>query len=88
MLPGDTASAGLLLQQGCLPDDPAMVRLLVGAYSRQMGTGSITVDNYKHNSFKCPWNNKWIQAAVTLYVGDAADNLDAPTNAMATILEA
>eukprot|EP00959_Pyramimonas_sp_CCMP1952_P256300 5353638-Pyramimonas_sp.AAC.1 len=56
-----------------------MVRLFVGAYSRQMGMGSVRASNYKQSSSQCPWSQKWAQTVFTLYVGDTADNFDVKT---------
>eukprot|EP00959_Pyramimonas_sp_CCMP1952_P073822 1543024-Pyramimonas_sp.AAC.1 len=77
----------LWLQQGCMPGDPAMVRLFVGAYARQMGMGSINISNYRAASFKCPWSAQWIQASFTVYVDDVADNFDVTNNAASIMAE-
>eukprot|EP00959_Pyramimonas_sp_CCMP1952_P276387 5777508-Pyramimonas_sp.AAC.1 len=70
-----------------MPGDPAMVRLFVGAYARQMGMGTINMYNYRAASFKCPWSSQWIQGSFTVYVGDVADNFDVNNNAVNVMAE-
>eukprot|EP00959_Pyramimonas_sp_CCMP1952_P095779 2002686-Pyramimonas_sp.AAC.1 len=70
-----------------MPGDPAMVRLFVGAYARQMGMGTINMYNYRAASFKCPWSAQWIQASFTVYVDDVADNFDVNNNAASVMAE-
>eukprot|EP00959_Pyramimonas_sp_CCMP1952_P214143 4480586-Pyramimonas_sp.AAC.1 len=70
-----------------MPGDPAMVRLFVGAYARQMRMGTINLYNYRAASFKCPWSAQWIQASFTVYVDGVADNFDVNNNAASVMAE-